>query len=163
VLLHLLAVLAAWWLIGAYQTRRHLAQSEGSAPNFTLRDLDGKSVSLEQFRGRRVLLHFWATWCGVCKLELPSLRSLHADLDADEVLVSVVEDSDDVDAVRRFAKEHALEYPILLGEDGVIAQYRVSAYPTNYYLRKDGSISATSVGLSTRLGMGARLSLAGAW
>jgi peroxiredoxin len=162
-LLHVLALLAAWWLIGAYQTRRHLPRSEASAPNFALRDLTGKSVSLEQFRGRRVLLHFWATWCGVCKLELPSLRALHANLDADEVLLTVVEDSDDVEAVRRFAQEHELNYPILLGSEAVIAQYRVSAYPTNYYLRKDGSISATSVGLSTRLGMSARLSLAGAW
>lgn len=162
-LLHVVVLLVAWLAIGAYQTRRHLPSGKALAPEFELVDLDGQRVSLAQFRGRRVLVHFFATWCGVCKLELPSLRSLHADLAADAVLLAVVEDSDDVAAVRRFAREHDLRYRILLGSDAIIAAYRVSAYPTNYYLRPDGSISSTSVGLSTKLGMSARLALAGVW
>ena len=162
-LLHVVVLLAAWAAIGAYQTRRHLPASGAPAPAFALVDLDGRRVSLAEFRGRRVLVHFFATWCGVCKLELPSLRSLHEGLAEDAVLLAVVEDSDDAEAVRRFAREHDLRYPILLGTDAVIAAYRVGAYPTNYYLRPDGSISSTSVGLSTKLGMSARLALAGVW
>jgi peroxiredoxin len=162
-LLHVAVLLAVWLAIGAYQTRRHLPSNEIPAPAFELLDLDGNRVSLAQFRGRRVLVHFFATWCGVCKLELPSLRSLHEGLEDDAVLLAVVEDSDDAEAVRRFAREHELRYPILLGSDAVIAAYRVAAYPTNYYLRPDGSISSTSVGLSTKLGMSARLALAGVW
>lgn len=164
-LLHVAVLFGAWLAVGAYQTRRHLASNETPAPAFELADLDGRRVSLAEFRGKRVLVHFFATWCGVCKLELPSLRSLHESLsnDGDAVLLAVVEDNDDVDAVRRFASEHDLRYPILLGSDAVIAAYRVNAYPTNYYLRTDGSISSTSVGLSTRLGMSARLALARVW
>jgi peroxiredoxin len=164
-LLHVAALLGAWLAIGAYQTRRHLASDAAPAPAFELQSLDGRRVSLEEFRGRRVLVHFFATWCGVCKLELPSLRSLHSGLEGegDAVLLAVVEDSDDIEAVRRFAREHELRYPILLGTAPVIAAYRVGAYPTNYYLRPDGSISSSSVGLSTRLGMSARLALAGVW
>lgn len=160
-LIHVAVLLGAWLAIGAYQTRHHLASNHTPAPPFELESLDGRRVSLEEFRGRRVLVHFFATWCGVCKLELPSLRSLHEGLAGDAVLLAVVEDSDDVEAVRRFAREHELRYPILLGSAPVIAAYRVGAYPTNYYLRPDGSISSTSVGLSTRLGMSARLALAG--
>jgi len=162
-LLHVAALLAAWLAVGAYQTRRHLPSSQTPAPAFELVDLDGQRVSLAQFRGRRVLVHFFATWCGVCKLELPSLRSLHDGLANDAVLLAVVQDSDDAEAVRRFAREHELRYPILLGSDAVIAAYRVGAYPTNYYLRPDGSISSSSVGLSTKLGMSTRLALAGLW
>lgn len=162
--LHVAVLLGAWLAVGAYQTRRHLGSSDAPAPAFELENLDGGRVSLTEFRGRRVLLHFFATWCGVCKLELPSLRSLHRSLDGeDAVLVAVVEDSDDAEAVRRFAREHELDYPILLGDDRVIAAYRVGAYPTNYYLRPDGSVSSSSVGLSTRLGMSARLALARVW
>ena len=164
-LLHGAVLLAAWLAVGAFQTRRHLASSAAPAPAFELTSLDGRRVSLERFRGRRVLVHFFATWCGVCKLELPSLRSLHDSIanDGDAVLLAVVEDSDDVAAVRRFARDHDLRYPILLGSDAVIAAYRVGAYPTNYYLRPDGSISSSSVGLSTRIGMSARLALARVW
>jgi thiol-disulfide isomerase/thioredoxin len=59
-----------------------------------LRDLSGREVSSEQLRGRRVLLHVFATWCGVCKAELPSLRAVHAGLDADEVLLAIVADAE---------------------------------------------------------------------
>ncbi|HET7543431.1 MAG TPA: TlpA disulfide reductase family protein [Polyangiaceae bacterium] len=141
--------------VTAYQTRHHLARQ--SAPDFSLLDLSGNRVSLSQYRGKRVLLHFFATWCGVCRAELPSLRSLQRNLDADEALLAIVEDSDDVEAVRRFAREHELGYPILLGTREILRAYRVSSFPTNYYVNGDGTVRTTTVGLSTRLGMTLRL------
>ncbi len=136
--------------VTAYQTRNHVRQV---APDFALQDLRGHRTTLRDFRDKKVLLHFWATWCGVCKAELPSLRGLARNLAPDEAVVTVVEDSDDVEAVRRFAAEHELSYPILLGERAVLRAYGVGAFPTNYYLNGDGSIASTSVGISTRLGM----------
>jgi len=143
--------------VTAYQTRDHVTQI---APDFALQDLGGHRVVLRDYRGKKVLLHFWATWCGVCKAELPSLRGLARNLAPDEALVTVVEDSEDVEAVRRFAAKHQLSYPILLGERAVLRAYGVGAFPTNYYLNGDGSIASTSVGISTRLGMAMRLWIA---
>jgi peroxiredoxin len=143
--------------VTAYQTRNHVTQV---APDFALQDLGGQRVVLGDYRRKKVLLHFWATWCGVCKAELPSLRGLARNLAPDEALVTVVEDSDDVEAVRRFAAEHQLSYPILLGERAVLRAYGVGAFPTNYYLNGDGSVASTSVGISTRLGMAMRLWMA---
>lgn len=148
-------VVGVLYLVTAYQTRRHLKHEV--APDFALVDLSGNRVRLSEFRHKKVLLHFWATWCGVCRVELPSLRSLHRSLAADEVLLTVVEDSSDVEAVRRYASEHELGYPILLGTDETRRAYRIGAFPTNYYLNGDGTVSSTSVGLSTRLGMALRL------
>lgn len=159
VLLQIAAVLAALAAVTAYQTRHHAKQV---APDFALQDLRGHRVSLSNYRDKKVLLHFWATWCGVCKAELPSLRGLARNLAPDEALVTVVEDSDDVEAVRHFAAEHELRYPILLGERAVLGAYGVGAFPTNYYLNGDGSIASTSVGISTRLGMALRLWMASA-
>lgn len=153
-------LLALVFGIGAYQTRRHLHAQ--LAPDFTLQELSGREVRLADYRGKKVLLHFFATWCGVCRLELPSLRSLARNLGPDEALVAVVEDASDVEAVRRYAREHELAYPILLGTPEVIQAYRVSSFPTNYFLNGDGSIDRSTVGLSTRLGLGARLWLASA-
>jgi thiol-disulfide isomerase/thioredoxin len=143
--------------VSAYQTRRHLGRE--LAPEITLRDLAGKSLSLSQYRGKKVLIHFFATWCGVCRAELPSLRGLSQNLGPNEVLLAIVEDSDDLEAVRRFAREHELSYPILLGTQDTLRAYRVSSFPTNYYVNGDGSIQASTVGLSTRLGMALRLFL----
>jgi peroxiredoxin len=149
-----------WVLVGAYQTRRHVSARSGTAPAFTLTSLDGRSVSLADFRGKKVVLHFFATWCGVCKAELPSVRGVQSGLDDDEVLLAIAEDSDDVDALRRFAREHDLRYPILLGRRDVLAAYAVGAFPTNYYLNADGTVSSSTTGLSTRVGMELRLFLA---
>jgi len=79
------------------------------------------------------------------------------NLGPNEVLLAVVADSEDVDAIRRFAREHELSYPILLGTRETLAAYRVSSFPTNYYVNGDGSIHASTVGLSTRIGMTLRL------
>ena len=141
--------------ISAYQTRHHLGREP--APDFTLRDLAGSSVSLSQQRGKKVLLHFFATWCGVCRAELPSLRGLSQNLGPNEALLAIVEDSADVEAVRRFAREHELSYPILLGTRETLRAYRVGSFPTNYYVNGDGSVQGSTVGLSTRLSMAFRL------
>jgi peroxiredoxin len=143
--------------MSAYQTRHHLRREP--APDFTLQDLAGNSRSLSQHRGKKVLIHFFATWCGVCRAELPSLRGLSQNLGPNETLLAIVEDSDDVEAVRRFAREHELTYPILLGTRETLRAYRVRSFPTNYYVNGDGSVQASSVGLSTRLGMAFRLFL----
>ncbi len=151
-----LLVVAAWALIGAYQTRRHVSD-HAPAPDFTLVDLDGKAVSLHDFRHRKVVLHFFATWCGVCKAELPSLRGLFGNLGDDETLLAIVQDADDLEAVRRFVREHEIEYPVLLGNRAVLSAYGVNAFPTNYYVNGDGTVSASTTGLSTRVGMGLHL------
>lgn len=151
-----LALVAGLFIaISAYQTRHHLARQ--LAPDFRLRDLDGKSVSLAEQRGKKVLIHFFATWCGVCRAELPSVRGLARNLGSHEVLLAIVADSEDAELVRRFAHEHELSYPILLGTPETLSAYRVSSFPTNYYVNGDGSIQTSTVGLSTRLGMALRL------
>lgn len=160
VALQVAVVIAVLWAVGAWQTRHLLSSEAGAAPDFTLRDLDGGEVRLSALRGKAVLVHFWATWCGVCKLEHGALNAVHADLDDDQVLLSVVADADDVEAVRSAAKDAGIAYPVLLADERTIADFRVGAFPTNYFIRPDGSISSTTVGMSTRLSLKARLALA---
>lgn len=142
--------------ITAWQTR-NLVATGTPAPAFDLPNLDGSRVSLESLRGKRVLVHLWATWCGVCRMELGALAAVHAGLGPDEALVTIVADSDDPAAVAAFVKEHAIVYPVLLGTDEVIRAFRVNAFPTSYYLDGNGNIRSQAVGMSTRLAMKARL------
>lgn len=144
-------------LVSAWQTRSHAA---GPAPDFALRDLDGATVRLSELRGKRVLLHFWATWCGVCAMEPGALNAVQARLDPDEALLAVAANGEDVAEVRRFAEEHGVRYRILLGDESVVRAYRVGAFPTNYFITRDGQVSSSSVGFSTRLSLWARMAWA---
>ena len=147
------------WAVSAWQTRKHLG-SQAMAPDFTLRTLGGERVHLGDLRGKRVLVHFWATWCGVCKLEPSALNAVHDGLGPNEVLLSVVADSDDLPAVQRFVADKGVRYPVLLADDAVLQAYRVGAFPTNYFVAPDGRITASTVGLTTRFGLWARMALA---
>ena len=151
-------VIGVYLAISAYQERNLVDDTR--APRFTLRNLDGHQVRLEQLAGKRVLLHFWATWCGVCRREFGALNAIYSDLDDDEVLLSIVADSDDPAAVRRFVAEHDIRYPVLLATTGVLESYRVSAFPTSYYLDPQGKVVDSTVGMSTRWAMAARLGCA---
>lgn len=152
-----MALVGLWFAVSAYQTRRHVGHDGTPAPDFTLLDLSGRSVSLADYRHKKVVLHFFATWCGVCKAELPSVRAVQRGLAEDQVLLGVAADSDDPEALRRFAREHDLKYPILLATKDVLRAYAVDKFPTNYYVNADGSVSSSTVGLSTLAGMKLRL------
>lgn len=152
-----LVVLAGIYMAVSSWQERHLVRLHDPAPRFTLEALDGRAVSLESLRGKRVLLHFWATWCGVCRREFGSLNAVNRGLKGDEALVSIVADSEDPDQVRRFVAEHDIRYPVLLGTEDVLRAFRVDTFPTNYYLDPTGAIAAHTVGMSNRLAVAARL------
>ncbi len=152
-------VVAVYFAISAWQGRKLLG-SDTKAPPFQLRALDGAVVDLESLRGKRVALHFWATWCGVCRQEHGALNAVAAGLGPDEALYAIVADSEDPDAIRRYVKEADIHYPVLLADAKVVRDYRVSAFPTNYFIDPKGNIRSVTVGMSTRFSMDARLGCA---
>lgn len=108
-------------------------------PNFPFRNLDsGKVVTLEQFRGKPVLITFWASWCGPCRVELPELQRLHEELgDKGFVLLAVNVDST-ASAARRFLELYKLQIPVYRMEQPDLAAIGVSGIPTNLLLDRDG-------------------------
>lgn len=148
-------VVLAFFLLTHWQTRSLLSGGE-PAPGFELADLDGNVVKLSDLNGKTTLVHFWATWCGVCRREFGTLNALYDGLADDEALVTIV-DSTDQTEVKAFAREHGLRYPVLLGTPAVMRTYRVQAFPTNYFVDSGGILRGATVGMSTRLGMAARM------
>ncbi|HVU03583.1 MAG TPA: TlpA disulfide reductase family protein [Polyangiaceae bacterium] len=157
--LEVLLFVALFLGVTTFQERNLLAR-HSPAPAFTLTALGGNRVSLESLRGKRVLLHFWATWCGVCRQEFGALDAVERKLGPDEALVTVVADSDDPARLKAFAEEKGIHYPVLLADDETIRNYRVGMFPTNYYLDGQGRIAGHTVGMSSRWSMLARLWLA---
>jgi peroxiredoxin len=119
------------------------------APDFTLQTLDGKKVSLSDYRGKAVLVNFWATWCGPCNIEMPWLVDLHKKYAAQgfEILGISMDDVGPKD-VAKFAQEKHVDYPILIGEDSVGDAYGgIPFLPGNFYIDRSGKIVDKGFGL----------------
>src|SRR5947209_6043814 len=129
------------------------AQTKGQpAPEFTLQSLDGKTVRLADFRGKGVLLNFWATWCGPCKIEMPWFVELQKEYGPQGLqIVGVAMDDASKDEITKFVKEMGVNYTILLGKESVGQEYGgVNVLPTTFFIDRDGKIVAREFGLQSR-------------
>jgi peroxiredoxin len=122
------------------------------APDFELTSLDGKRVKLSDYRGKAVLLNFWATWCSPCKVEMPWFVDLQKKYGADGlVVVGVAMDDTDTPKIAQFASEMGVNYPVLLGTDKVSEDYgNVQYLPTTFYIDREGKIIGKGTGLLGR-------------
>jgi thiol-disulfide isomerase/thioredoxin len=118
------------------------------APQFALQDLSGKMVSLKDFRGKVILLNFWASWCGPCKREIPSLERLYQKrYDKGFKIVAVNAERSSASQIASFAEKYRMSFPILLNPQGDVANnYWVRAIPTSFLLDKKGKIRWKIVG-----------------
>ncbi|MGH7775298.1 MAG: redoxin domain-containing protein [Candidatus Binatia bacterium] len=118
-----------------------------TAPDFTLRDVQGNSVSLRDLRGRVVFLNFWATWCPPCRIEMPSMERLYRRLRDRGLVMLAVDRGETRKQVATFMKDFQLSFPALLDVDGTVSSlYRVSALPTTYLIDRRGKIIGKKVG-----------------
>ena len=126
------------------------APGKASAPSFVLPDLGGKPVALESFRGRPVLVNFWATWCGPCRLELPDLQALSMEESGCLAVVGIAVNSGSAEQVASFARAHGVGYPVLLADAQVVIDYDVSAIPRTVLVDANGREAAHWEGAISR-------------
>ena len=112
------------------------------APDFTLKDLNGVEISLKEFRGKVVLLNFWATWCSPCRIEIPSMVELYKRYkDKGLEVIGVNLDKLGKSEVEKLSLEHKINFPVLLNPSGNIAAlYGVVALPTTVFLDRYGRV-----------------------
>jgi peroxiredoxin len=153
--LDLVIIIFVMWLIGRYQSRKLLDDAH-MAPAFSLPDLDGRVVSLDDFLGKKVLIQFFAPWCTVCSLESDNWARVQKLRD-DIAVIAVALAYEDKGSVEGFVGDDRLVYPVLLGTDAVQSAYRVESFPTFYILDEEGRITSQSVGYTTTAGLLLRL------
>jgi peroxiredoxin len=122
------------------------------APDFELQSLDGKNVKLSDFRGKAVLLNFWATYCGPCKIEMPWFVALQNEYGPQGLqIVGVAMDDASTADIAKFAKDMGVNYPILLGKEAVGQSYGgVDVLPTTFFIDRDGKVTDREFGLQSR-------------
>lgn len=154
-LLWLIAVGIIFVGVRAWQQQ---AMPKGQAPEISGVATNGKSVSLSDFRGRPLMLYFWATWCRICEFEQSSIRSIAQD----HPVLSVALRSGNTMQVERYLQEHGLQFSTLTDEFGEIAaQYGVRGTPTAFFIDAKGRIRSIEVGYTSESGMRLRLWIAG--
>lgn len=121
------------------------------APDFQLATLDGEAVKLSDYRGKKVILNFWATWCPPCKAEMPHMENFYKKNKENgiEILaVNLTSQDNGIDAIQAFVKDYGLTFPILLDEKGDVGleQYKAETIPTTYILNSQGIITKKVMG-----------------
>lgn len=123
-----------------------------AAPSFALKDADGRSVSLSDYKGKVVVLNFWATWCGPCKAEVPWFVEFERQYKGEGFAVlGVSMDEGGWEDVKPFVSRNNVNYRIMMGDDKVAQLYGgVESLPTTFILDRDGRIASTHVGLVSK-------------
>ena len=119
-----------------------------ATPAFTVTALDGRSMSSADWRGKVVLVNFWATWCPPCRAEIPDLIALQEKYREHLVIVGIAEDEGSVDVVKRFVAEHKINYPIIMSTPELRKIFpEVMALPTTFVLDREGNLAQKNVGM----------------
>jgi cytochrome c biogenesis protein CcmG/thiol:disulfide interchange protein DsbE len=120
-----------------------------AAPDFALPDLEGRTVRLSELRGKAVVIDFWATWCPPCLFQVPELNTFwkkHRDA-GDVAVIGVAVDTEGAEVVAPWVAEQKVEYPILLGDEGLARRFGAQGFPTLALVRPDGTLDSLHVGL----------------
>jgi len=127
------------------------SDDEKPLPAMKLQDFEGKSISSDQFKGKIIVLDFWATWCGPCIAEIPSLNRLQEKYASKGVkVVGVALASGEADEVKPFVGKNKMKYTVLMGDDDQVYDLNVVAFPTTYLLTRDMKIYRKYLGAGPR-------------
>jgi len=142
------AALAVYVVVQGLRAPEVTTDEAGNAPGFTLMNTEGERVALEDFKGKPVILNFWATWCGPCKVEIPFINEFARE-NPDVVVLGVAVDSGTLPVLRQARTDLGIEYPVIRGNSGVQRKYGVRSVPTTFLVNADGAIEQSHVGVVT--------------
>ncbi|WP_258881082.1 TlpA family protein disulfide reductase [Clostridium tagluense] len=118
-----------------------------AALNFKLKDLNGKDVALSDFKGKKVFLNFWASWCGPCKAEMPTIEKLYQQTKDSDLVILTINIGEDKSTAKSFIDNNKYNFTVLVDSNqNVAAQYNISALPTSFFIDKEGNIVSTIKG-----------------
>lgn len=143
----LLVCLFSVWAFAQQPTIRFVRNPD-PAPDFKLTGLDDKPITIADFKGKVILLNFWATWCGPCRAEVPDLVELQNKYKDQLQIIGLVVDDDDQDAIKKFVAEFGINYPVAVATAKMRVEYGgIPALPTSFVLDTEGRVVQKHEGL----------------
>jgi thiol-disulfide isomerase/thioredoxin len=135
-------------LAGPLEPPRGIRHYEtGAAPDFTLADMDGETFALESARGKWVFLHFWASWCGPCREEMPAIQKMHEQFKDDQLVMVLINTAEDEDTIFRFLGEIGMDMDSLMDRDGLVTEkYKPRGLPTTILIDPKGNVQYQAIG-----------------
>ena|SRR3990172_4823245 len=150
----LLAVTAPACLLNAEAAQAGGCDAEAEPANlsFTIKDTNGQDVALSSHKGKVILLNFWATWCGPCRVEIPGFVELYKEYESQGLVVLGLSVDDPVSKLKTFGEELKMNYPILIGDgrDDVKNAFPLIGLPTTFIIGRDGNICTKHTGLALK-------------
>ena len=117
--------------------------------DFTLNDLDGRQISLSDYKGKVVFIDFWATWCPPCRASIPEVEKLYQEFANDEdVVILGINLQEDKDTITKFMKKQEMNYPVLLSDNKVVSNYQIRSIPAFFIIDRDGEVYNKYVGFA---------------
>lgn len=153
-LLDCVFIIVVFLLISKFQNKGRLVSQNLMAPDFNLLDLQGNQVTLSNFKGKTVVLYFFAPWCQICQLSSDNLNDLRQSRDKNELEILIVGlDWNKAEEIELFAQQQQFISPVLYGTQQQILDYNIKGYPTYFIINKEGRVIHRSVGYSTEIGL----------
>lgn len=134
--------------LGSIYSSESSQQDKIQAPDFALSSADGKIIKLSNFKGKVVIIDFWATWCAPCRAEIPSFNKLYSRYKSKGLeIIGISLDDGGWDFIKPFVKEFKMNYHVVLGNEKVVEDYgEISAIPTTFVIDRAGNIYKRYVG-----------------
>jgi len=142
-------LMVSWMLAGNALAQQSIQPMPGlpAAKDFRLKNLDGEFVSLSDFKGRVVMINFWATWCPPCRKEMPSMQRAWEVYQKNNVMMLAVHIGGDVDEIWSFVSEFNLDFPVLIDADSKVSNaWPILGIPTSFIIDKQGRIAYRAIG-----------------
>lgn len=152
-------LMVPWMLRGARTSQQAPAatasasasQGEAATLDLTVKDMNGASVRLADYKGKVIVLNFWATWCGPCQVEIPELVQTYAEYKDRGVVVLGISIDDSAETLRAYAPQKNMTYPVLLMQDDVEEAYGpIFGVPVTFFIGRDGTINRKHFGPVTK-------------
>jgi peroxiredoxin len=140
-------------MMASHPTAKSCDASKTKLDKFTVKDMNGAEVKLADFKGKAILLNYWATWCGPCKVEIPAFVELYDQYKAQGFVILGVSTDDDAETLRSYAKDMKMNYPVLVGRDNeplLEAFGPVWGLPTSFFIGRDGAVCGKHMGPATK-------------
>lgn len=129
-------------------TQENVTKPEAFNYSFTVKDMKGNVVNFEELKGKVIFLNLWATWCGPCRVEMPSIQSLYNSIDKDKVVFVMLslDSPQNFNKVERYIEDKDFSFPVYVVDKGLTNQLQVPSIPTTFVIGKDGKIKKKEVG-----------------